>query len=175
MGHTVVTRFDPAGYERIYSLMKDKKANKIPYGRNCDRDLANEIMDYHITMVHWGKAQDNDYLNKLPEVQFVPCQVTVTGLSVMAAEEGSCLLYFDVIPGEGFARMRKNLEQALQTGCSGFLHMTLAVSKDRGEILKIKEQLEKEAVFPFTLNVEGLDLYHIWKPVKKVRFPEKQS
>ena len=87
MGHTFVTRFDQAGYERIYSLMRGKNANKIPYGRNCDRELANGILDYHITMVHWGKAQDKDYLNKLWDFQFVPCQVTVTGVSMIAAEE----------------------------------------------------------------------------------------
>lgn len=174
MGHTVVTRFDQAGYERIYSLMKGKKANKIPYGRNCDRILANEIMDYHITMVHWAKAWDDYYLKKLADFQFVPCQVVITGTSVMCAEEGSFLLYFDVVPGTGFRCMKENLEKALQTYCSGFLHMTLAVSKDREEIERIKEQIEAEITFPFTLNVEGLDLYHIWHPVKKVHLPQKQ-
>lgn len=173
MGHTVVTRFDQEGYEKIHNLMKNKNANKIPFGRNCDRVLVNEILDYHITMVHWGKEQDAYYLDKLSDFEFIPCQVTITGMSMFAAEEGSTLLYFDVIPGEGFVRMRNNLEQALQTYCSGFLHMPLAVSKDRGEILKIRKQLENEVTFPFTLHVEGLDLYHIWKPVKKVSFPEK--
>lgn len=42
MGHTLVTRFDPESRAFLQNLMAPFAANKIPFGRNCDREAADE-------------------------------------------------------------------------------------------------------------------------------------
>lgn len=169
MGHTLVTRFDPEGRKLLQDLMQPCFANKIPFGRDCSREEANAVLDYHLTMLHWAKSQDGYYLNRIQDLKPVPCQIRVTGTQIMYAEECSLLLYFAVEPTGRFLEMAAALEEKTGTPCSRFLHITLAVSKDPGEIEAVRAHIEQAVTFPFTLNIEGLDLYHIWKPTKKVR------
>ena len=65
MGHTVVAGFDKKSSEMINELMRPFNANKIPFGRNCDREAANREMDYHMTVFHWAKSIDSYYLEKI--------------------------------------------------------------------------------------------------------------
>lgn len=173
MGHTLVTRFDFIGYKKICSLVEDaegkhQKLLKIPYGRNCNRVEADKNLPYHMTVFHWGKEQDSIYLVRMHEFQFSPCSLTVTGVSCMYAEEGSLLLYLDVITDREYGQMRTHLEKILQNHTTVFPHITLAVSKDHEAILKLKSCVEKKDVFPIQLNIIALDIYHIWNPVKRV-------
>jgi hypothetical protein len=43
------------------------------------------------------------------------------------------------------------------------------VSKAEGEADRVLETVREQVTFPLELEVEGLDLYHIWRPTKKVR------
>lgn len=169
MGHTLVTRFTPESLEFLHRLMKPFGANKIPFGRDCDREEANSVMDYHLTLLHWAKGRDAYFLDCIRGFQPAPCQLRVTGMQVMYAEEGSWLLYFAVEPGPGFRELTAALTEKTQASCSGFLHITLAVSKDYAAIESVRGHIQGNVEFPFCLDVEGLDLYHIWRPTKKVR------
>ena len=169
MGHTLVTRFDEAGYERFRWIVGAFPANKIPYGRDCDREAANRILKHHVTVFHWGKARDGYYLKRLEDFRFQPCRLAVTGAAVMPGEENSLLLYLKVKPAEGFPEMVTGLEKVRQAPTTDFLHITLAVSKDHGEILALNRRMQETVKFPFLINVTGLDLYHIWKPTSYVR------
>lgn len=169
MGHTLVARFGPESRSFLHSLMAPFGANKIPFGRSCDREAANREMDYHLTLLHWAKTQDEYYLNRIKDFVPIPCQVRVTGVQVMPAEEGSLLLYFSVEPASGFRELAASLGQKTQVPCAGFLHITLAVSQDSREIEAIYRRIRQTVSFPFTLDIEGLDLYKIWRPTKKVR------
>lgn len=169
MGHTLVTRFDSQGLTLLHSVMDPFRIPKIPFGRSCDRDAANSALDYHVTLFHWAKAQDALYLNRLQSLRSFPCRLQVTGAEIMYAEEGSLLLYLAVEPDEGFQELTCSVEETLQAPCSRFLHITLAVSQSHEEIRSIHSHLLQSLSFPFRLNVEGLDLYHIWTPTKKVR------
>lgn len=169
MGHTLVTRFDSQSSQFLHSLMQPFNANKVPFGRDCDREAANTVLDYHVTLFHWAKNQDAYYLDCIKDIKPVPCQIQVTGTQIMRAEEGSWLLYFPVSPAQGFTDLTASVEANIHTYCSGFLHITLAVSKNREEIEAINRHIRNNVTFPFYLNVEGLDLYHIWKPTRKVR------
>ena len=175
MGHTLVTRFDAEGIQIIHNILKPFSPNKIPFGRNCDRVLANAALDYHMTMFHWGKAMDSFYLDRLEHFHPLPCRLLVTGIDMLHADEGSFLLYFSVAPGEGFHEMMAALETQLNSRFSGFPHITIAVSKDWTETEALLSHILKYTTFPFHLNVEGLDLYHIWKPTHKVRSLLPQS
>lgn len=169
MGHTLVTRFEPRDCQALRAIMDGLNANKIPFGRDCDREAANSVLEYHMTMLHWAKNRDAYYLDCLKDFKPAPSQIRVTDARIMYAEEGSQLLYFTVEPGPGFGQLVRDLEDRTRSCCSRFLHITLAVSKDPGEIQAIRDHIQNAVSFPFTLNVEGLDLYHIWKPTKLVR------
>lgn len=169
MGHTLVTRFTPDSIRLLHQLMAPFDTNKIPFGRNCDRRAANSVMDYHLTMFHWAKEQDKYYLDRIRNLKPMPCQISVTGMNLMSAKEGSWLLYFSVEPGQGFRNLSDAVEECVQNCCSSFLHITLAVSTDREELVTIKEHILQTVTFPFSLDVEGLDLYHIWRPTSKVQ------
>ena len=152
MAHTLVTRFDEADYEHL-TLLLDKvgalKLNKIPYGRDCDRSEADRILPYHITIAHWGKADDDICIERLQQIVFRECKVMVTGVSTMFAEEGSSLLYFQIQPGERFLDMTDNVRQFLQSYMSGFWHMTVGVSQDYMLIDSVLRSIEKKIVSLF--------------------------
>ncbi len=169
MGHTLVTRFTTESNQWIHQLMQSFQANKIPFGRNCDRIAANDVLDYHMTLFHWPKTQDEYYLNKIKNLKGIPFKALITDIKIMYAEESSFLLYFSVTPKENFADAKQTLEQTLHTYISDFLHITLAVSMNYDEILTIKKHIEKQISFPFAIDIEGFDLYHIWKPTRKVK------
>ncbi len=169
MGHTLVIRFDKNGNQKLRELMSPFNANKIPFGRNCDREAADAVMDYHLTMFHWPKTRDEYYLECIKNLEPVPCKILITGTRVMLAEEGSYLLYFEASPDQGYWDMAKRIEEKVNAKTSGFLHITLAVSKDAKEIEMINNYICRNVTFPFQLDAEGLDLYHIWTPTAKVR------
>lgn len=168
MGHTLVTRFSPESHLWIHQLMQPFQANKIPFGRKCDREIANAVLDYHITLFHWSKISDAYYLERIKNLKSSPFQVLVTGIHIMRAEEGSSLLFFSVEPKENFANAQKNLIETFDF-ISGFLHITLAVSLNHNEIDQIKQQIESQISFPVLMDVEGFDLYEIWTPTRKVK------
>lgn len=173
MGHTLVARFDKDGERKILSLVEkcgsNQLPNKIPYGRDCDREKANEKFPYHMTVFHWGKKMDPVYLDRLQAVHFIPCSINVTGVSCMYAEEGSMLLYLYVEPDQGYQQLKEHLEETLRSYTSGFLHITLAVSQEHDQILSLKKKIEEQIEFPFILKVSAMELYHIWKPVELVK------
>ena len=171
MGHTLVTRFSENGYEKIRDLLYEAgiyNNNKIPFGRDCEREEANAFLPYHVTIFHWAKWEDEKYLRALENLRFRPCKVFVTGVSRMNAEEGSSLLYFAVDPGDGYAEMVNVVEALTLSPTSSFLHITLSVGKNEKEIRRQEEALKK-ASYPFFLDVAGLDLYHIWRPVRLIK------
>lgn len=173
MGHTLVAVLPCEEEQKLKNLLCG--CNKIPYGRNCDREEANEILPYHITLFHWGKAEDKLYLDRLrlrqqPAFSNVSesCGVIVTGSSVMIAEEGSYLLYFAVSPQPGFREIIDHIGHVLRMDPPGFLHMTLAVSKDADFIYEKKKKLDEVFSYPFYYKIDRCRLYHIWKPVYEV-------
>ena len=58
MGYTLVTSFDKLSYEKLNYLLEHQNANKIPFDKKCNREEANKILKYHMTLVHWGKQND---------------------------------------------------------------------------------------------------------------------
>ena len=173
MGHTLVCAFSKDGYQMIETMLEKAGAKslcKIPYGRDCQREEADRIMKHHITMFHWAKKDDEKYLNLLKAYRFeTTCNVIVSGVSLRRSADDSLMLYLNVKPSEGFEEMRKNLEQTLGAKTSPFLHVTLAVSQDYEEIQRLYKRISAMDMFPFRLEITGMDLYHIWKPVKLIR------
>lgn len=171
MGHTLVTRFDAAGYGCIQALLNEagiRENNKIPFGRDCDRRAANDVLPCHVTVCHWPKAEDARLLPAIQSFRFRPCRINVISADAMTAEEGSLLLYLNVAPGEGFEAMCRSLAAVTGLATSGFWHMTLSVSLDHDLIRRQHRALTK-VLSPFGLDVTGLDLYHIWRPTRYVK------
>jgi len=172
MGHTLVAHFEDADFEPVRSAFEQvglDRACHIPFGRNCDRSAANAALPHHVTLFHWSKQFDWLYLPRLNDCSFSPCRVQIIGSSLMHAEEGSLLLYFDVLPDKGFCELTAHLEETLGLPSPFFLHMTLAVDTDHEKILMLRRRLDETLCYPFTLNVTSMGLYHIWTPTYPVR------
>lgn len=168
MGHTVVLGFDNDSNVLLHKLLEPFGANKIPFGRRCNREEANKVMDYHMTLYHWPKTMDTYCLSRLNGFQSIPCQVQVNGMRIMQAEENSWLLYFEVSPTETFTQLKLLFEKHTGFCVSGFYHITLAVGIDYNEIVDISDFICKNQVFPFELTADRIDLYKIWSPTQKV-------
>lgn len=172
MGHTLIARFEPKDFDSVNRCLmgwQGKTINKIPFGRNCDREEANRILPFHMTLLHWGRSSDSYMLQRMNALSFAPVTVTVTGPDIMSAEENSFILYFQVIPEKDFNKWRSEQEKAVDAAFSGFLHITIAVSKDQEEINQLRQLLEQNLTFPIKLRICSLKLYHIWKPVELIR------
>jgi hypothetical protein len=169
MGYTIVAGFQKTDMEWLHALMDPFDTNKIPFGRDCDRDLANRELDYHMTMFHWGREKDGIYLPKLDNFSSVPCEIVVTGVHEMHGREGSRLLYLSVSPTESYEKLSRLLSGQMGAPTSGFLHITLAVSKNPDKIRMIRHQIRDTVTFPISMKIERLDLYHIWCPTRKER------
>ena len=168
MGHTVVLGFDKESDLLLRKLLEPFGANKIPFGRRCNREEANKVMDYHMTLYHWPKTMDTYCLSRLNGFQSTPCKIQVNGMGMMQAEENSWLLYFEVSPTDTFTQLKMRFEKHTGFCVSGFYHITLAVGKDYDEIAEINDYICKNQVFPFELTADRLDLYKIWSPTKKI-------
>jgi 2'-5' RNA ligase len=168
MGHTVVLGFDNDSNVLLHELLEPFGANKIPFGRRCNREEANKVMDYHMTLYHWPKTMDTYCLSRLNGFQSIPCHIQVNGMRIMQAEENSWLLYFEVSPTETFTQLKLLFEKHTGFCISGFYHITLAVGKDYNEIAEIRDYIWKNQVFPFELTADRMDLYKIWSPTQKI-------
>ena len=172
MGHTLVTRFGSSDYEQIRKLMErigGENTNKIPFGRDCDRIEADRSLPYHVTVAHWAKREDEECIRRLEALEVMPSEILAYSHSVMYAEEGSSLLYLNIRPGEEFIRTANAVDRLIPGHMSSFWHMTLAVSKDHAQIQQMAGRMNESVRYPIPLHVTGLDLYHIWRPVRFVR------
>ncbi len=174
MGHTLIACFDKEQFQPVLDILaRYPSVNKIPFGRGCDREEANRILPFHMTMFHWGKEMDGEMLMKTERITFQESEVYATGIRSMDAREGSSLLYLGVSLGKGYLAWERQLEQSLGTKHSSFRHVTLSVSKDHNEILSLKQHLAIQLIFPMPLRICGMELYHIWQPVYFVKAWQK--
>ena len=168
MGHTAVLGFDQESNVLLHNLLEPFGANKIPFGRRCNREDANKAMEYHLTLYHWPKAMDSYCLSRINGFRSIPCHVQVNQIQIMQAEENSWLLYFEVSPTESFLQLKLLFETHTGFSVSDFYHITLAVGKDYNEITEIKDYICKHQIFPFELTADRIDLYKIWSPTIKI-------
>ena len=168
MGHTLVANFDPPFNEFLHGTLDPAGANKVPFGRQCDRSMANRTLDYHMTLVHWAEQDDAFYLPKITGILFPQFMMTVTESTISEAQENSWILYFPLKPGERYDEALNSIRSALQISQRPFPHMTLAISKNLEQIKQIKRLVDGHCRYPFTIHADALDLYHIWQPVRKV-------
>ena len=178
MGHTLAAVWDRAEFRRVEELLRREghsAPNKVPYGRDCDRVSANRVLPYHMTVFRWRGRYDDRFLRALEGYTFRPFEIRVTGVRLMDAEEGSSILYLTAEPGAGFSAFRSDLEARLGTEIDASLHITLGASKDQDSLVRLRQRLRTELSFPFAIAVSGLELYHIWRPVRFVRSWPRRS
>lgn len=169
MGHTLVAVFQDSLNRTLDAALTGLPANKIPFGRDCDRAQANRILPYHATLVHWGKASDAALLSRTMALRMQPCAVKVTGAALWDAEEFSSLLCLTAEPGAGFSALRRAITEKTGLTVPEALHITVSVSRDRDLTQQQHRALTKALHFPLTLPVRALALYHIWEPVCLVK------
>ncbi len=156
MGHTLVARFDEDKIRALIPEAFSERINKIPFGRNCDREASNKVLPYHMTIMHWSKEEDSQYLPKMSMIHPSAASISVCGAGVFNAEEGSRLLYLSVKPGEGYQAIIEMLEGEVALNTSSFLHITLAVDMDHRYIDPLYSHVIDTTEFPFTLRIDKL-------------------
>ena len=171
MGYTLITRFSAESLSYINEIISNTgiPSNKIPFGRDCDRVKADKLLPYHVTVLSWKRQYDDVYLPLIRGYQCPgPSLLSITGTTTLLGQEGSLVLCFKINPGGTYLKYTHELGQRLHIKTSRFPHITLAVSKNHDEIKRIKQMIDASLKYPFSVTVEGFDLYHVWKPVKKV-------
>ena len=171
MGHTLIARFNRESEQKLLKILSKASAsgmNKIPYGRTKDRESANRVIPYHCTIFHWGKEEDGHYLPALEDFRFEGCQVSAQSIEICPGRENSWTLLM-VLRGEaGFAKMTRELERRFKVSLDSLWHTTIAVDMRKDILLDMRQRLMEKTDFPVRLDVEALELYHIWEPVKRV-------
>ncbi len=171
MGHTITAAFSDESRMELKFLMKKsggENAVKIPFGRDCDREQANKVMDYHVTLFQWSKGKDDTILERLKDYSFPgECQVTAEKAIMVHGHDDSVLLCLKIKPADGFKKLTSELEKMLGHRTSEHLHVTLAVSQDHSEIHRLYKKVKSEWLFPMKLTVDKLELYRVWDPVEK--------
>ena len=171
MGHTLVFTFDEKSLCRLNDLLSlaDLPLNKIPFGRDCDREVANKILPYHITAAHWAKNKDSFLLDKAKNFMLdKPFSVTVTGIKCMSAEENSTLLYFSLLRNAELNTAMHKVNNTFGECAASYPHITITAEKDLKKADAIYEKL-KCIDYPFELTVSQIELYHIWRPIKRIK------
>ena len=168
MGHNLTAVF---GHElpRMILTAGVINNNKVPFRPFLDREAANQVLPYHTTLFQWDKQQDIFYLNKMADLTFSPCTVTAEEFGIMNSTGYSYLLFVRCAAGEGFQELCDNISAVTGRPLETYLRVTLSVSKDQKQIKQQYKALTKSAKLPMVLPVRGLEVFHIWDPVKRVR------
>lgn len=169
MGYAIVTAFEDILYKKVRNAIGNSYANKIPFGRDCDRDKANQVLDYHVTLVNWKESQNAIYLPRTDVLHFQPCELIITGSRIKTTKDGGYLLRFDIVPGNGFSKMKSYLEKCMELPISQSLHITLAVDDDSESLRALQKKIDSRFEYPCRIKVTGWDMYHLWRPVKLTR------
>ena len=172
MGHTLVARFDDSKISAILPKGETLRLNKIPFGRNCDREKANAVLPYHMTIMHWAKEQDFIFLPRTTHIQPQSASIQVDDVHICAAECGSLMLYLQVSPSDGYHKLFDHLNSTIGLSGSDFPHITLVVDQDYQLVQTTYNHLRNTIQLPFSLDIKALELYHIWNPTVLVNvFP----
>lgn len=166
MGYAIVTALDNAFYKKMGDLLQNYNVNKIPFGRGCNREEANRILNYHVTLMKWKEKDNPIFLPRIDAIQFRPCDIIITGSRIKALEDGGYILRFDVKETAGFSKMNSSLKKCMRLELARSLHITLVVDEEIEPLKNLKKEIDKNFEYPFRVGVVGLDLYHLWKPVK---------
>lgn len=168
MGHKLTAVF---GHEvpRMILTAGILNNNKIPFRPFLDRDEANRTIPYHTTLFQWDKQQDIFYLNKMADLTFTPCTLIAEEFAIMNSTGYSYLLFVRLSPGDGFQELCESITAVTGRPLETYLRVTLSVSKEQKEIQKQYKALTKNVKLPIVLPVRGLEVFHIWEPVKRVR------
>ena len=178
MGHTLVARFQERDFGAVLSALSKwngTPVNKIPFGRDCNRDEADHILPYHMTILHWARSDDAVMLPKMKELALPSLTVIADSVHILLAEENSSLLYFKIKPTASFEQWCHMQGKALGVCFElNFLHISIAASKNAAEIKRLAQYLKRSLTFPFELHIRNMELYHIWNPVRLVEAWEIQ-
>ena len=143
--------------------------NKIPFRPFLDREAANSVMPYHTTLFQWDKQQDIFYLQKMENLTFSPCKVVAEEFAIMNSTGYSYLLFTRVTPGEGFEELCQSIAAVTGRPLESYLRVSISVSKDQKQIRQQYKALTKTIKLPVVLPIRGLEVFHIWDPVKRIR------
>lgn len=174
MGHTLVAVFSEESRYKLRELLKKAEAKdtcKIPFGRGCDRASADLVLKHHITLFHWKKEEDSVYLRRLNSLKNIsPCTITaIKPVCLVDKETESYVVCLEITASREFYKTMQSVGQCLRKSPSNFLHITLDATKNASKAEHLIKKLQAVKCFPLELDIDGLELYKIWKPTKLIK------
>ena len=172
MGHMIAAAFSDESRIELKYLMKKAAAEnaiKLPFRHGLDREQANSVIGYHITLFNWSSEKDAEMFSRLEGFSFTgEFKVTAEKLYLTHGHDDSLLLCLKIKTDSRFSELTEKLGERLKHKVGEHPHITLAVSKDHDEIHKFYKRIKAQGVFPIELTADHREVYKIGAVTEKV-------
>ena len=138
---------------------------KVPFGKGVEDRFVADTLPYHFTIYSWNIEMEKEIIFFLKSIEFPKLELTINRVDIMSGNENSYVLYFGIEKNPLLLQLQDIFYQ--QFGSEYYnpnhfeFHITLHITKDREEIIKMKQIIEKEFE-PFSLEISQFGLYEIY-------------
>lgn len=143
---------------------------KVSFGKKVEDRFTVDTLPYHFTIYSWSIEREKEVISFLKSIEFPKLELTVNEVDIMSGNENSYVLYLGMEKNPLLLKLQDIFYQQFGSeyyNPNHFLfHITLHITKDREEIIRMKHIIEK-GFEPFSLEVSQFGLYEIY-PAKLV-------
>lgn len=143
----------------------NKSLCNVPFGKGVEDRFVVDTLPYHFTIYSWSIEREKEIISFLKSIEFPRLELTVNKVDIMSGSENSHVLYLGIEKNQLLLKLQDIFCQ--QFGSEYYnpnhfeFHITLHITKDREEIIRMKHIIEKEFE-PFSLEVSQFGLYEIY-------------
>lgn len=170
---TIVTLFEEESINKLTCLLSNIKIPlcKVPFNNNTKYRDEIDTLPLHMTLSSDDISKKEDILTKIHKINFSQFNITIDSIKIMPGRENSYVLYFNVMLSEKLKELHKEIYNILpnkkyEISTYNF-HITITIDKNYDNIIKIKEQLEKE-FRPIDITIKSIGVYEIY-PAKLIK------
>lgn len=143
---------------------------KVPFGKNVDNRYTVDTLPYHFTIFSWSIKKEEEVVNFLKSIPFVPFKVLIDKIDIMKGNEDSYVLYLNVSKNKELYELQNHIFKSFSSKYYNpdvfNFHITIHIDKDYTKIITMREKLLKNFT-PFELQITMLGLFEIY-PAKLV-------
>lgn len=139
---------------------------KVPFGKKVEDRFVVDTLPYHFTIYSWSIEREQEVISFFEGIEFPKLKLKVNKVDIMSGNENSYVLYLGIEKNPLLLQLQDIFYQQFGSEYYNPNHFEFHITKDREEIIRIKQQIEKEFQ-PFSLEVCQFGLYEIY-PAKLV-------
>ena len=164
---TLVSILEKENILKIEELLSqiEKPLCKIPFGKGVENRILFDTLPYHFTIYSWDIKKEGKVIDFLKSIQFPKLELAINCVNIMKGNEDSYVLYLGIEKNNQLSNLQNIFYQ--QFGSEYYnpnhfeFHITLHITKDKEEVTRMKEELEKEFQ-PFSCTINRFALYEIY-------------